>query len=196
MDANAIDLVVSSWEDMKKKDDYAKRFGTFMFNRVNQLSAELGAKFSSIDGGGGPPRHILLFVGMVDMMVQLLGPDMATFAKRVMDLGERHSKYGIRSLDFPIFWKALSFAFTEMLGREVFRGQVEAAWLRLWHCVSLAMIQGSRRVTDRSKAPVPAPVSPVPQSQPANGRGVGRAKSVHLIRKAPQLQALLSLQDS
>eukprot|EP00934_Nitzschia_sp_Nitz4_P005012 Nitzschia sp. Nitz4//scaffold201_size42423//3863//4867//NITZ4_007366-RA/size42423-snap-gene-0.36-mRNA-1//1//CDS//3329541308//5002//frame0 len=176
MDAAAINIVVSSWENVKKMERYSERFGTSMFTRVNQLSPDLGAKFSSLSSGE-TPRHMLLFVGMVDMMVQLLGPDMAVFAQRVMDLGERHSKYGIRSLDFPIFWKALSFALTEMLGREVFRGQVEAAWLRLWHCVSLAMIQGSRRVTDRSKAPVPAPVSPVPQSQPANGRGVGRAKS-------------------
>jgi hypothetical protein len=85
--------------------DVSPRLGAMFFSAKNGHessgpSAEYGGENSSNVKAGG--NHARLFVDMLESMVNMLGPDMDSFAELVFQLGAKHSSYGVKSVDFPI----------------------------------------------------------------------------------------------
>ena len=46
-----------------------------------------------------------MFMKMLDVMINMLGPDMTTFTEVVFQLGAKHSNYDVKSVDFPVMGK-------------------------------------------------------------------------------------------
>lgn len=114
---------------------------------VQQLSPRLHSKFQTSENfeeADAAIVHSKLFVSLLDLLVHLLGPDMDSFNDQVWEVGQRHSKYGISSLDVPILGNALLVSLEEVLGDEYFTNQIQESWRDMWRWISLAMIKGAR----------------------------------------------------
>ena len=61
---------------------------------------------SSINiSSGSINTHTQMFVQMLNVMINMLGPDMSTFTEVVSQLGAKHSSYDVKSVDFPVMGK-------------------------------------------------------------------------------------------
>lgn len=58
-------------------------------------------------------------VEMIDCAVSFLGPDLDAFREDLMDLGKRHSAYGVQPDYLPIMARAVMFALDELLGNKL-----------------------------------------------------------------------------
>jgi hemoglobin-like flavoprotein len=96
------------------------------------------------NGNGEPDKqHAQLFGTMMDLIVHMLGPDLDPLTEELMELGERHAKYGVTSKHYPILGEALMKTLFEFLGE---KGFVAECWMHLYRYISLVMIRGARRV--------------------------------------------------
>ena len=73
------------------------------------------------------PRHAKVMVDMVDVAVNMLGPDLSDLDEGLIAMGRRHINYGVNPKDLPAMGTALIFALQKVLG-DAMTSKVQHAW--------------------------------------------------------------------
>lgn len=89
-------------------------------------------------------RHAKYFIQMIDKALSMLGPDIEILTEILMDLGEKHVRYGVRPEYFPSMGRALIDSVQEMLGDEEFTPEVKSDWVEVYGALSYDMIRAQK----------------------------------------------------
>jgi hemoglobin-like flavoprotein len=69
------------------------------------------------------------FINMIDMTLNMLGPDIELLTEAMTDLGHKHATaYGVEAQMFPIISTCLLETLEEFLGHDVMTLEVKACW--------------------------------------------------------------------
>ena len=89
---------------------------------------------------------------MLDVAVNMLGPDLEPVSIALEELGARHVKYGVIEDHYPIVGEALLTTLESALG-DSWTPTVQEGWTFIYTFVSNTMIKGAKKV---SEAPIDA----------------------------------------
>ena len=81
------------------------------------------------------------FMGMLDMAIDMLGPDLDLVESQLQKLGSRHIEYGVMPKHYPLMGQALSDTLQNRLGDE-FKNRI-ASWNAIYTFMSISMLQGA-----------------------------------------------------
>ena len=87
-------------------------------------------------------KHAKGVVGMLDLAVNMLGPDLEPVTEALEDLGARHVQYGVIPAHYPIVGEALLKTLGAALG-DAWTPTVEQGWTGIFGFVSSAMQRGA-----------------------------------------------------
>lgn len=89
-------------------------------------------------------RHAKNFIQMIERSIDLLGPDIELLTEVLLELGEKHVQYGVKSSHYPTMGQALLKTVEELLG-DRFTQDVKDAWLEIFQALSYDMIRARNR---------------------------------------------------
>ena len=89
------------------------------------------------------------FVGMLDMAIDMLGPDMDIVEEQLQELGVRHIAFGVMPKHYPLMGRALMDTLKEKLG-ERFTPTHKESWNTIYTFMSVSMMQGGFQELMRS----------------------------------------------
>ena len=89
-------------------------------------------------------KHAKYFVQMIDKALSMLGPDIEILTEILMELGEKHVKYGVKPEYFPSMGRALIESIQELLG-DSFTDDIKGDWLEVYGALSYDMIRAQHR---------------------------------------------------
>ena len=89
-------------------------------------------------------KHARGVVRMLDVAVNMLGPDLDPVSKALEELGARHAKYGVIPDHYPIVGEALLSTLEAALG-DSWTPTVKEGWASIYAFVSSTMIRGSKK---------------------------------------------------
>lgn len=96
-------------------------------------------------------RHSRLVVGMLDEVVDMLGPDLGPFTLTLADSGARHVDYGVLPAHYGIVGAALLSTLQTALGPTRWTSDVEKGWKFIFEFISTAMISGMEHKVQRDR---------------------------------------------
>ena len=76
---------------------------------------------------------------------RLAGPEIELLTEIMLDLGEKHVRYGVRAEFFPAMGTALIHAVSQVLGEDNFTDEIRADWLEVYGALSYDMIRGQKQ---------------------------------------------------
>lgn len=82
---------------------------------------------------------------MVDAALNMLGPDLELLTEIMLDLGAKHSRYGVRPQMFPIMGICLIETVDELCGG--ISAAEKAAWRDTYGALSGDMLQGQKQLS-------------------------------------------------
>ena len=91
-------------------------------------------------------KHAAYFIQMIDKALSMLGPDIEILTEILMELGEKHVRYGVKPEYFPSMGRALIETMEEELGKEEFNDDVKADWVEVYGALSYDMIRAQKNV--------------------------------------------------
>jgi hemoglobin-like flavoprotein len=77
---------------------------------------------------------------MVDRAIGLLGPDIELLTDILIELGEKHNKFGVKPSYYPPMGQALIKTMEDMLG-DKFTQEIKDAWLETYQALAYDMIR-------------------------------------------------------
>jgi len=83
------------------------------------------------------------FVRMLDMAIDMLGPDMEIVEDELYQLGTMHKRYGVTPRKFELMGQALVDTLQKILGKRSFTDRTGEAWNEIYGFMSMTMIQGA-----------------------------------------------------
>lgn len=83
------------------------------------------------------------FVGMLDMAIDMLGPDMELVEEQLFHLGVSHIDFGVTPQHYPLMGRALMDTFEATLGKERFSARQKASWQSIYQFMSTTMMEGA-----------------------------------------------------
>ena len=81
---------------------------------------------------------------MIDRALSLLGPEIEMLTEIMLELGEKHVRYGVRAEFFNSMGTALIHAIKMVLPEEDFTEEIRADWLEVYGALSYDMIRGQK----------------------------------------------------
>ena len=90
-------------------------------------------------------KHAKYFIQMIDKALSMLGPDIEILTEILMELGEKHVRYGVKPEYFPSMGRALIEAVGEQLG-DSFKPSIKADWVEVYGALSYDMIRAQKNV--------------------------------------------------
>jgi hemoglobin-like flavoprotein len=90
-------------------------------------------------------KHAKYFIQMIDKALGMLGPDIEILTEILLELGEKHVKYGVKPEYFPSMGRALIDTVGEELG-DFFTDDVKADWVEVYGALSYDMIRAQKLV--------------------------------------------------
>lgn len=81
---------------------------------------------------------------MLDVVIQMLGPDMVPMAIALQELGGKHLDYGVSPADYDVVGDALFFTLEKYLGAK-WNPQMEKSWRSVYSFISKAMVTGTEK---------------------------------------------------
>lgn len=90
-------------------------------------------------------KHATYFIQMIDKALSMLGPDIEILTEILMELGEKHVRYGVKPEYFPSMGRALINTIGEMMGDD-FTSEMKADWVEVYGALSYDMIRAQRNV--------------------------------------------------
>jgi methyl-accepting chemotaxis protein len=90
-------------------------------------------------------RHATYFVQMIDKALSMLGPDIDILTEILLELGEKHVRYGVKPEYFSSMGRALIESLAAELGDD-FTSDVKADWVEVYGALSYDMIRGQKNV--------------------------------------------------
>ena len=82
------------------------------------------------------------FVSMLDMAIDMLGPDLEMVEGQLQQLGFRHIRYGVMPKHYPLMGKALLNTLEHLLG-DKFDEKRHDSWNAIYTFMSVTMMQGA-----------------------------------------------------
>mmetsp|Transcript_21675 Transcript_21675/g.61712 ORF Transcript_21675/g.61712 Transcript_21675/m.61712 type:complete len:120 (+) Transcript_21675:369-728(+) len=90
----------------------------------------------------GSPRvvlHATHYMQMIDRAIDLLGPDIETLTVILAELGERHSRFGVRPSMYGPMRTALIETLEEILG-DKFTDECKLSWAQMYDAIAYDMM--------------------------------------------------------
>jgi hemoglobin-like flavoprotein len=94
----------------------------------------------------GNPKFLMFarnFVQMLDLAVEILGPDLEVVEDQLQSLGASHSRYGVTARHFKLMGHALICTLESMLGPRSFNKEKRESWEVVYTYMSDNMIKGA-----------------------------------------------------
>lgn len=86
------------------------------------------------------------FVKMLDMAIDMLGPDMEIVEDQLYELGTSHKRYGVTPKHFEVMGDSLRHALKQILGDKTYNAETDKAWMDIYSFMSMTMIQGASKI--------------------------------------------------
>ncbi|KAG7373454.1 flavohemoprotein [Nitzschia inconspicua] len=145
--------VDESWLRIREIPNYEQVAGQILFRKIFELApAALGMyQFGSEFETGTEDElyqhpvflgHAKAVVQMLDLAINLLGPDMDPVTVALKDLGARHTVYGVLPPHYEIVGQALLHTLEVALG-DGWTDTVKEGWIGVYTFVSTAMMEGA-----------------------------------------------------
>jgi hemoglobin-like flavoprotein len=145
-----INHVIESWEAMKRTKNYEVVSGTKLFQRLFDKCPQAKILFGfpiNIDVTSAELltskrflAHAAYLLEMIDAALNMLGPDIELLTDIMLELGEKHIRYGVKPEMFPIMEEALICMLEDALGTE-FTADMKEAWGETYGALSGDMIR-------------------------------------------------------
>jgi hemoglobin-like flavoprotein len=89
-------------------------------------------------------KHAKYFVQMIDKALNMMGPDIELLTEILLELGQKHVRYGVKPEFFPSMGRALIDAVSSNLPAGVFTDTIKSDWVEVYGALSYDMIRGQR----------------------------------------------------
>eukprot|EP00977_Amphora_coffeiformis_P015263 scaffold4484_cov170-Amphora_coffeaeformis.AAC.3 len=84
--------------------------------------------------------HATYMIQMLDTALNMLGPDIELLTEILIELGEKHVRYGVKPEMFPVMGDALVHTLNECLGDD-FPDEIREAWKETYIEISSDMLK-------------------------------------------------------
>lgn len=146
--------VVDSWEKLRLVPNYQEVAGVLIFRKFFQSTPKalqvftFGRDRDEADEKLFKSQRLILhakhYCAMVDRAVGLLGPDSELLAEALLELGEKHSKFGVESSFYPPMGLALIETLEDILGADVFTEEIKHSWFECYQSLALEMMRATK----------------------------------------------------
>ncbi|CAJ1951144.1 unnamed protein product [Cylindrotheca closterium] len=142
--------VIESWEYVRKLNNYEQVVGVHLFRKFFELAPEalpifaFGCSSSLEEDFYNSPkliRHAKLYVVALDKAIGLLGPNFELLQEILMDLGDKHRRFGVSPELFKPMGRAIIETLEELLGDSTFKPAIKASWTECIELLSEGMIE-------------------------------------------------------
>jgi hypothetical protein len=150
----AVHDVSTSWDMLKATPDSETVVAETLFRKIIDLiffekkdpTVETSLPSQNDQNMMNPLFRIksTMFVKMLDVVLQMLGPDLVPVATALQELGAKHLDYGVSPGDYDIVGKALFFTLEKHLG-DKWNTKMEKSWRSVYSFVSKAMVAGTEK---------------------------------------------------
>eukprot|EP00526_Cylindrotheca_closterium_P023299 CAMPEP_0113638600 /NCGR_PEP_ID=MMETSP0017_2-20120614/20227_1 /TAXON_ID=2856 /ORGANISM="Cylindrotheca closterium" /LENGTH=161 /DNA_ID=CAMNT_0000549727 /DNA_START=59 /DNA_END=544 /DNA_ORIENTATION=- /assembly_acc=CAM_ASM_000147 len=154
MSYSTVSNVIDTWELVRRTENYEQVVGTKLFQKfftVEPDAKEIFGFRSDMDPNSDEVvkntrfvKHAQFFIQMIDRALALLGPEIELLTEIMLELGEKHVRYGVKAEYFPAMGSALIDAVKTILGEEHFSEEIRADWLEVYGALSYDMIRGQK----------------------------------------------------
>ena len=141
-----------TWCLIKRIPNYKQDFGVALFKRMFEVAPDVWKSFPWGHGvAKGEDMSIkneqfvvfaTRFVAMLDMAVDMLGPDLDMAEMQLQQLGVSHIDYGVMPKHYPLMGRALIDTLEAKLG-DAFTIQHKDSWNTVYTFMSVSMMQGA-----------------------------------------------------
>eukprot|EP00980_Cylindrotheca_fusiformis_P012811 scaffold3151_cov110-Cylindrotheca_fusiformis.AAC.9 len=148
-----VESVYTSWDIIKRIPNYNEVAGVLLFRNVFEIAPEARAlfpfagKYDINDDAIFEDRTFLVHarsvVSMLDVVVNMLGPDLTPVMETLEDLGARHVRYDVVPEHYPIVGEALLKTLETALGNDVWTPTVQEGWQGVYEFISSSMLKGA-----------------------------------------------------
>jgi len=148
----AVADVNETWAKLKSIKNYREDVGVALFARMFDFAPAVWSAFPwgrGIKSGSDLKENkefvafARRFMGMLDMAIDMLGPDMDMVEEELQRLGIVHIGYGVMPKHYPLMGKALVEVLEEKLGSRFFSKQHHESWNTMYTFMSVSMMQGA-----------------------------------------------------
>jgi hemoglobin-like flavoprotein len=154
MSYNTISMVIDSWEELRQTNDYEKIAGTLLFQRLFDKAPTAKVLFGfPLDADAHSTEllnskrfgmHATYLIQMIDTALNMLGPDIELLTEIMLELGEKHVRYGVKPEMFPIMGDCLISTLQSVLPEDVMNETVVDAWKETYKELSSDMIKAHK----------------------------------------------------
>lgn len=143
--------VSATWLQVKNIPDFKTVVGVELFTRMIEIAPDAWSVFPWSKGIGRGvnlaenKRFVIFakrFVSMLDMAIDMLGPDLEMVEGQLQQLGIRHISYGVMPKHYPLMGKALLNTLEHLLG-DKFDDKRHDSWNAIYTFMSVTMMQGA-----------------------------------------------------
>eukprot|EP00980_Cylindrotheca_fusiformis_P012808 scaffold3151_cov110-Cylindrotheca_fusiformis.AAC.6 len=148
-----VESVYTSWDIIKRIPNYTEVAGVMLFQNIFEIAPEARALFpfsgkyeNDVDAIFEDRMflvHARGVVSMLDVVVNMLGPDLAPVMGALEELGAKHLQYNVLPSHFPIVGEALLKTLETALGNDVWTPKVQEGWKGVYEFLSSSMQKGA-----------------------------------------------------
>ena len=140
--------VIESWEYVRKLNNYEQVVGVHLFRNFFALAPEALPVFAfgrssnlEADFYQSPKliQHAKLYIVALDKAIGLLGPNFELLREILMDLGDKHRRFGVSPELFQPMGQAIIETLQELLGDKKFTPTIKASWTECFQLLSDGM---------------------------------------------------------
>jgi hypothetical protein len=150
---DSVNEVMLSWYRIKQMPNYEETVGMNLFKKIIELVV-LGRKgpsdltFIGASSGDNLENPLFklrasLFIRMLDIAINMLGPDLVPMTTALHELGGRHNDYGVEPGDYAVVGDALFHTLASVTGAK-WSGKTEKSWKAVYAFISGCMITGGQ----------------------------------------------------
>lgn len=88
-------------------------------------------------------KHATYFIQMIDKALDMLGPDIDLLTEIMLELGQKHVRYGVKPEYFPSMGRALIYTVSCCLGGS-FSPDIKDSWVEVYGALSYDMIRAQK----------------------------------------------------
>jgi hemoglobin-like flavoprotein len=148
--------VIDSWESLRQLKNYEEEAGKMLFVRLFTKCPQAKVVFgfpmdadptsSELTSSKRFKMHSSYFIQMLDTALNMLGPDIELLTEIMLELGEKHVRYGVKPEMFPIMGDTLIATLEAALDSGLSE-TTKAAWTETYSALASDMIRAQRRAS-------------------------------------------------
>jgi hemoglobin-like flavoprotein len=153
--------LTDNWEDLRRVKNFEEVAGCLLFQKlfVKEPKAKILFGFPiDIDPMSEDVKksrrfimHASYLIQMIDTALNMLGPDSDLLTEIMFELGEKHVRYGVKAIYFPIMGDCLIETLEETLGK--MQPATKTAWIETYANLSGDMIKAQPKEALPEKQP-------------------------------------------